>query len=116
MKLNDAIGARPTLEKMAGVEMDPVSAFQFATFVREVLMEIQNFEMKRAELFQKYGVEEEGEGEQKNIKILPEHEKKFNAAIKRVLNKELKIEPFALENLGIAVTPLELVNALPMFK
>ena len=115
MKLNDAIGARPALEKMAGMETNSVSALQFALFVREVLMEIQNFEMKRAELFQKYGIEE-GEGEQKNIKILPENEKKFNAAIKRALNKELKIEPFALENLGIAVTPLELINALPMFK
>ncbi len=115
MKLNDAVGARPALEKMAELEMDSVSALQFATFVREVLMEIQNFEMKRAELFQKYGVEE-GEGEQKNIKILPENEKKFNAAIKRSLNRELKIEPLDLANLGIAIAPRALINALPMFK
>lgn len=115
MKLNDAVGARPTLEKMAELEMDTVSALQFAAFIRDVLMEIQNFEMKRAELFQKYGAEE-GEGEQKNIKILPENEKKFNTAIKRALNRELKIEPFDLANLGIAVKPLDLINALPMFK
>jgi len=115
MKLNDAVAARKTLEKLAGMETDSVSALQFATFVRDVLVEIQDFEMKRAELFQKYGVEE-GEGEQKNIKILPENEKKFNTAIKRALNKELKIEPFAILNIGIAITPLDLINALPMFK
>ncbi len=115
MKLNDAVGAKPALEKLAGIETDSISALQFATFVRDILMEIRNFEMKRAELFQKYGVEE-GEGEQKNIKILPENEKKFNAAIKRALNKELKIEPFDIANLGIAIAPLDLINALPMFK
>ena len=115
MKLNDAVGARPALEKMAGVEMDTVSALKFATFVREVLMEIQNFEMERAELFKKYGIED-GEGEEKNIKILPENEKEFNTAITRALNKELEIEPFDLTSINIAVTATELINALPLFK
>jgi len=115
MKLNDAVGARPALEKLAGMETDSESALQFAAFVRDVLMEIQDFEMKRADLFKKYGIEE-GEGEEKNIKILPENEEKFNAAIKDALNEEIRIEPFAIANLGIAVTPLDLINALPLFK
>jgi len=115
MKLSDAVGARSALEKMAGTDMDTASALKFATFVRDVLIEIQSFEMKRAELFQKYGVAE-GEGESKNIKILPENEKKFNAAIKRALNKEIKIKPFDLTSINIAVKPTELINALPLFK
>lgn len=115
MKLNDAVGARPALEKMAGIEMDTASALKFAKFVREVLTEIQAFEVKRAELFRKYGVEE-GEGKEKNIKILPENEKKFNTAITRALNKEIKIKPFDLTSINIAVTATELINALPLFK
>jgi hypothetical protein len=115
MKLNDAVGARPSLEKMAAVEMDTASALKFARFVREVLMEIQVFEMERAELFKKYGVEA-GEGEEKNIKILPENEEEFNAAITKALNKEIEIEPFDLTSINIAVAATELINALPLFK
>ena len=115
MKLNDAVGARTALEKMAGMEMDTTSALVFAAFVKDVLIEIQSFEMKRAELFRKYGVEE-GEGKERNIKILPENEKKFNAAITRALNKEIKIEPFNLESINISVKPTDIINALPLFK
>ena len=115
MKLNDAVTARVTLEKMAGMEMSPKAALDFAEFVRNVMVEIQNFEIKRAELFRKYG-EEAGEGEEKRLQIPTENEKKFNAAIKRGLSKDLKIEPYNIANLEIALTPTDLINALPMFK
>ena len=115
MKLNDVVGGRTVLEKMAAMEVDGGVALGFAEFVRGTLMEIQSFEVKRAELFQKYGVEE-GEGEGKNIRILPENEKKFNTAIKRALNKEIDAEPFDVSSLGIKISAAELVNALPLFK
>lgn len=115
MKLNEVVGARPTLEKVAAMEMEGGVALEFATFVKNVLIPIQEFEVKRAELFQKYGVTE-GEGKEKNIRILPENEKKFNTAIKRALNKDVGVEPFELASLGIGIAPSELINALPLFK
>jgi len=115
MKLNEMVGARPIMEKIAGMEIEGGVALEYAEFVKNVLVEIQNFEQKRAELFRKYGAEE-GEGEARNIKILPENEKKFNSAIKRALNKEIDIEPFDMSSLGINIVPSELINALPLFK
>jgi hypothetical protein len=115
MKLNEVVGARPTLEKVAAMEMEGGVALEFAIFVKNVLIPIQEFEVKRAELFQKYGVSE-GEGENKNIRILPENEKKFNTAIKRALNRDIGVEPFSLASLGIGIAPSELINALPLFK
>jgi len=115
MKVNDVIGLRPILEKIANKEMDAGVALKFAKFVREILVEIQNFETKRAELFQKYG-KAEGEGDQQVVKIIPKNEKKFNAAIKRALNKELKVKPFPIATLGIEISASDLVNALALFK
>ena len=115
MKVSDVIGLRPVLEKMANKEMDAAVALKFAKFIREVLMEIQDFETKRAELFQKYG-KAEGEGDQQMVKILPENEKKFNTAVKRALNKELKVKPFPIATLGIELAASDLVNALALFK
>ena len=115
MKLNEIVGLRPALEKIAGKEMDGAMALKFAKFTRDVLIEIQDFEVKRAELFRKYG-EETGEGEEKRIQIIPENEKKFNTAIKRALNKEVKVKPFDLTKLSIQISPAELLNALGIFK
>ena len=115
MKLNEVVGLRPTLEKIAGKEMDGAVALEFANFVKSILIEIQDFEMKRAELFQKYG-EEMGEGEEKRIQVKPENEKKFNAAIKKGLDKDLNIKPFDIAALGIRVSPADLVNATGLFK
>ena len=115
MKLNDVVGLRPTLEKIAGMEMEGGVALEFANFVKSIMIEIQNFEMKRAELFRKYG-EEMGEGEEKRIQVKPENEKKFNAAIKRGLSKEVGVDPFDIASLGIMVAPTDLVNATGLFK
>jgi len=115
MKLNEVVGCRPTLELIAGKEMDGGAALEFANFAKGILMEIQDFEMKRAELFRKYG-EELGEGEEKRIQVKPENEKKFNTAIKRALGKEVNVEPFDLATLGIMISPAELVNATMLFK
>ncbi len=115
MKLNDVVGMRPTMEKIAGMEMDGAVALEFANFAKSILMEIQNFEMKRAELFRKYG-EEMGEGEEKRIQVKPENEKKFNTAIKRGLNKEVDIEVFDIASLGIKIAPVDLINATGLFK
>lgn len=115
MKLIDIVGQRSTLEKIAGKEMEGGVALEFANFAKSVLVEIQNFEAKRAELFQKYG-EEIGEGKEKHLQIKSENEKKFNMAIKRAINKELNIEPYPIAALGIAITPTELFNATGLFK
>ena len=115
MKLNEIINVRPALEKIAAMEMDGGQALKFAKFTKDILLPLQDFEVKRAELFRKFGVEE-GEGDQRNIKILPENEKKFNAAIKRALDKEIKVGPFDITKLGIKISPAELVNALGLFK
>ena len=116
MKLNEVVGLRPVLEKIAAKEMDGAAALEFANFVKDILIEIQGFEMKRAELFQKHGVETEGEGGQKGLQIPPENEKKFNTAIKRALGKEVKVEPFDIATLGIMVSPADLINATGLFK
>ena len=115
MKLNEIVGLRPTLEKIAGKEMDGAVALKFAKFTRDILMEIQGFEVKRAELFKKFG-EVSGEGEEQKVQILPENEKKFNAAIKKALNAEVKVKPFDIASLGIQVAPAELVNSVGLFK
>lgn len=115
MKLSEVVGLRPVLEKITAKETNGAAALKFAKFVRDILVAIQEFEAKRAELFQKYGVAE-GEGEQQSIKIKPENEKKFNAAIKRALSKDLKLKPFDIASLGIDIAPADLINALPLFK
>ena len=115
MKLNEIVGLRPTLEKIAGKEMDGAVALKFAKFVREVLVEIQGFEVKRAELFNKLG-ETSGEGEEQKVQILPANEKKFNTAIKKALDAEVKVKPFDIASLGIKIAPAELVNSVGLFK
>lgn len=115
MKLSDIVGVRPLLEKIAAQEMDGASAKQFADFLKDVLLEMQSFESKRADWFQKYG-EEVTDGDQKGLRIKPENEKKFNAALKRALSKEIDIEPFDLSGLGVKITPADLLNALSLFK
>jgi hypothetical protein len=115
MKVSEIVSTRPLLEKIAAKEMDSGAALEFAKFTVEVLKEAQAFDMKRAELFEKYG-ESEGEGKEKSITIKPENEKKFNAAIKRAVGKDVEIEPFDLSSLGIIIAPADLINALPLFK
>ena len=115
MKLNEVVMTRPLIEKIAAMEIDASEAKEFAVFAREVLKAIQDFEVKRAELFQKYGIQE-GEGPDARLVVPQQEEKKFNAAIKRALNKDLDVEPFDLASLGIKLTPAELVNALALFK
>ena len=115
MKLNEIVGLRPTLEKIAGKEMYGAVALKFAKFTREVLTEIQSFEVKRAELFNKYG-EVSGEGKEQKVQILPDNEKKFQTAIKKALDAEVKVKPFDIASLGIKVAPAELVNSVGLFK
>lgn len=115
MKVSDIAGVRPILEKIAGKEMDAKVAVKFANFLRDVLVEIQAFEAKRAELFQKYG-ELAGEGDNKTVQIPEANQKKFESAMKRALNKKVEIKPFDLGSLGVSVSPADLINALPLFK
>lgn len=114
MKLSVIVAARPLLEEMANMEMDGAGALSFAGTLRIAFTAIQEFEAKRAELFQKYG-EETGEGEEKRLQILPENEKKFNAAIKRGLGKEIDMEQVSISDLGITISPSKLVNTDGLF-
>ncbi len=115
MKLSVIIGSRQLLEEMAKMEMEGAAALSFTGFLKEAYSAIQEFETKRAELFKKYG-EEVGEDEEKRIQILPDNEKKFNAAIKRGLNKEIEIEPVDIASLDIKISPAQLISASGMFK
>jgi len=113
MKINELINFRPTIEKIARKEMTSFAAFEFAKFTRSVLTAIQDFDTKRAELFKKYGEVVDDKG---NIKIKPENEKKFNTAIKKLLDFEPDIEPFEIALLNIEISPVELVNTIGLFK
>lgn len=112
MTLSEIVGARPVLEKLANKEMSAGKALSFAAFVREVLVDIQNFEQERAELFQELG-EDQGDG---NFIIKPDNEEKFRKAIKEKLDKKVKIKPYKLSDLDISVAPSELINVLPLFE
>lgn len=119
MRLNELIVARPTLEKIANKEMNATSALEFAEYLRIVLALIQTFEMKRAELFQEYGAPPEKESEEAgptSLRILPENEEVFNAAIKEALNEEIEVPAFDIANLGIEIAPADLVNVRGLFK
>jgi hypothetical protein len=79
---------------------------------RKVLEAIQTFEVARADLFVKFG-EKQDDG---NIQIKPENEEKFQAAIKKGLNKQVKIMPLLVSKLNLDVAPADLVNCLKLFK
>jgi hypothetical protein len=115
MKVIDVVTARPTLEKIAAMEMNCVAAREFAAFLAVVLDASQKFEVKRAELFRKYG-EEVGEGEQKGLRIKSENDTKFKSAMTKAGNKEVDVEPFDLSSTGVNLMPADLLNALPLFK
>ena len=109
MKVSDAILMKPLVEKFAAQEMDAAVAMKFAAFAKDVLTASQEFEVKRAQLFEQ--VDSDG-----NWKIKEENEKKFQAAIKRALNKELEIEAFDMSNSGLKVSPADVVNVLSLLK
>ena len=113
MKVSDAILMKPLVEKFAAQEMDAAVAMKFAAFAKDVLTASQEFEVKRAQLFEKYGEQVDSDG---NWKIKEENEKKFQAAIKRALNKELEIEAFDMSNSGLKVSPADVVNVLSLLK
>lgn len=115
MKVSDVVGQRPLLEKLAKQEMRGEDAFKFAAFTREVLTALQEFETSRASLFDKYG-EEITDGDKKGMKIKPENEEKFNAAIKKALDKKVKVSPFGLSTSDIKVAPAEIINAAGLFE
>lgn len=112
IKMSELIGARPTLEKLAAKEMNAATAFAFAKFAREVLVEIQEFEKKRSRLFEELGERQE-DG---NIKIKEENEQAFQDKIKKLLDGNAKVKPFAINELDVEIAPADLVNILPLFK
>ena len=116
MKLNELVTMRPAIEKIASKEMEPIVALAFAKFLRKVLGSVQEFEIKRAELFQTYG-EFAGDGEDKRMKILPENEEVFNNAIKEELDKDVEVPTFDIVNLGvIGLAPIDIINIVGLFK
>jgi len=117
MKLNDFLNdsTKKALEHLASQPMEPVVAIKFARFVREVFLAIRDFETKKAELFEKYGERIEAV-EGPALKILPENQKKFDAAIKRALNKKIDLKPFDLSQSGCFFSPTDLINVTELFK
>lgn len=112
MKVSDLLNAREAIEKIARMEMDAAAALSFAKFTKEVLLVVQDFEKKRAELIKKYG-EPDNQG---NVRVKQENQKKFNSAMKRALNKKVDIEPFDIFSAGFEIAPSELINAIELFK
>jgi len=112
MKVNEIVLVKPLIDKLAGMEMNARTAMSFAQWAREVLTVIQDFEIKRAGLFEKYGEKQE-DG---NFKIIEENEKKFKTAITRALNKDVELEPFDISDSGITIAPADLINVMPLFK
>jgi hypothetical protein len=111
MKVNEIVLVKPLVEKVAGMEMNARTALSFAQWAREVLTIIQEFEVKRAGFFEKYGeAQEDG-----NFKIKEENEKKFKTAITKALNKEVELEPFNLSDSGITIPPSDLINVISFF-
>lgn len=113
IKLSDLITARPHLEKLANKEMSGKAALEFAKFVREILVAIQEFDKgKRQDLLDKYCVEYESG----KYEVAKENEKKFQDATTKALNAETKIKPFPISKLEIEISAAALVNMLPLFK
>jgi hypothetical protein len=112
MKLSDAIMIKPLVEKLVSKEMSAKAAMEFAMFAKEILIAVQEFEIKRAGLFEKYGEKVD----EKNWKIKEENEAKFKSAINRAMNKELDIDSFDMSNSGIDVTPADVINVLSSLK
>ena len=112
MKISELVAARPALEKIAQIEMDPASALKIAKMTRRVLEEIQKFEVTRAELFTKYGEQQE-DG---NVVIMPKNAPAFKKAIEKGLNRAVKIMPLALKDIKALIAPADLVNCLKLFK
>lgn len=113
IKLNELVGLRPMLEKIATEEMNPKSALAYANFIRGIFEALQNLEVQRAGLFRRYGKEQEDGG----FRILPENEEAFQTEIQQALNREVEVERFPIELLSeTKLAPAELVNALMLFK
>jgi hypothetical protein len=113
MKVSELIAIRPQVEKIAQKEMDMQSALVIAKFTRTMLEAIQEFEKKRADLFEKYGEKPDESG---NIVVKEENKTKFQNAIKRALGKNIKIEPIDTKKLGLVIAPADLINCLSVFK
>ena len=112
MILSDLVTMRAALEKLSEGQYPFDVALKIAKFTREVLEEIQEFENKRMEYFKKYG-EDVGEG---NMQIPAKNEAKFKNAIKRSLNKKIKIKPLNAAELSAVVKPIDLLNCLQAFE
>ena len=86
MKVSDVVEAMKMLDGIAKKEMYGAGALEFANFAYELIMISKEFETKRLELIKKYGevIEEDGT---KRFQVLPDNEKKFKTAVKKLLNK-----------------------------
>ncbi len=114
MKMSELIAIRPSIEKMAGQQHSFPAALKFAKFTRKIIMILQDFDVKRAELFNKYGVTQ---GENNTIVIPPDNETKFKAEMQIELDKEVKIDPLDVSALGdMKVAPADLINCLQLFE
>ena len=112
MKISELVAIRPALENIAKKETDAVTALAVAKMVRKVLEAIQKFEVVRAELFAKFGEQQE-DG---TVQIKKENEEKFQIEIKKGLNKNVKIMPLDTAKLGLKIAPSDLLNCLKLFK
>ena len=113
MKLGDLIAVRPAIEKIASGQHNFSAAIEFAKFTRKILMTIQEFEIKRSELFNKYGVKKT---EDNTIVVPPESEASFKKEMKEILERNIEIEPLDVSTLEMKVAPADLINCLELFK
>lgn len=113
MKVSELIAIRPSIEKIASKEHNFADALKFAKFVRDVLIVLQDFDIKRAELFNKYGAKQ---GENNSIVVPPGAEANFKEEMQKELDKEIEIEKMDVSALDMQVAPADLINCIDLFR
>ena len=112
MKVVDIINIKPLVEKLAEKEMDVESAIAVAKTLRQISIIANAFEQKRLALVKEFGeVKEDG-----SIEVIDEEKKVlFQKTLEQDLVVDKEIEKMNAGLLGFSVTPLEVINILPIF-
>ena len=112
MKVVDILNLKPHVEKLAEKEMDIESAVILAKTLRQIVIIANVFEQKRLAL-----VKEFGEAKEDGSMEVVDEEKKilFQKALEQVLIEDKEIDKVNSGLLSVTVTPLEVINILPIF-
>ena len=112
MKVVDILNLKPHVEKLAEKEMDIDSAVTLAKTLRQIVVVANAFEQKRLVLVKEFGeAKEDG-----SMEVVDEEKKGlFQKALEQVLIEDKEIDKVNSGLLSVTVTPLEVINILPIF-